>query len=109
MSTTRLDYYLNLGKSYDLSGAELIAFAKQMVNDERDDRTKERQQKELEARLESEKLKLLHQQEIEMESLEHTRQMDLRKLELERLWIENEAKLRQEEIAAKLQESHSLF
>lgn len=108
MSTSRLDYYLNLGKSHDLSGAELIAFAKQMVNDERDDRVKERQQKELEAKLESEKLKLLHQQEIEKESLEHTRQMDLRKLELERLRIENEAKLRQEEIAAKLQESISV-
>ena len=130
MSTSRLDYYLNLGKSHDLSGAELIAFAKQMINDERDDRAKEREQKEIDAKLEAEKLKLLHQQEIEkvslehtrqkeqqslehtrqkeQESLEHARQMDLRKLELERLRIETEAKLRLEEIAAKHQESNSV-
>ena len=61
MSTSRLDYYLNLGKSHDLSGAELIAFAKQMINDERDDRAKKREQKEIDAKLEAEKLKLLHQ------------------------------------------------
>ena len=98
MSTSRLDYYLNLGKSHDLSGAELIAFAKQMVNDERDDRAREREQKEFEAKLQQ-----------EQESLEHARQMDLRKLELERLRIETEAKLRLEEITAKNQERNSVI
>lgn len=130
MSTSRLDYFLDLGKSHNLSGTELLTFARQMVNEEREERAKEREQKvnemkllkereelerqkkEFEARLESDRLKLLHQQEIEkvamqkeQESIEHARQMDLRRLELERLQIENEAKLRQEEIAVRRQES----
>ncbi len=128
--------YIDIGKSLNLSGEDLKNFAKQMVDEERETRLKERQllqeERENELRIFKEKLELemrrdevekqrriADQQQKEFEAkleadksemrskeaeAEHLRQMDIRKLELEKLRIECEVKLRQEEIAAKRQE-----
>lgn len=67
MSTSRLDYFLDLGKSHNLSGTELLTFARQMVNEEREERAKEREQKVNE-------MKLLKEQKEFEARLEPTKQ-----------------------------------
>jgi hypothetical protein len=76
MSTSRLDYFLDLGKSHNLSGTELLTFARQMVNEEREERAKEREQKVNEMKLLKEREEFEREQKVnEMKLLKGTKRV----------------------------------
>jgi hypothetical protein len=126
---SQLQEFINLGQQMNLSGDELMKFAREMVADMKaqrlEDRRLEAEKREFEIKLKIEKseaetkkreaetkqLEVQAKLDLEKQRIAHDQQMDLERLKLQQIQCENDARIRLDEIRARSDEiaaqSHS--